>query len=199
MTIVMCDTSKATETGKQILSVYSHTNSSSNFNSNFTSSSSHNSNSNAVLFQQFQSPLSQIPMSPPSPSLPWVVKETIIYTIIFSRSSVCIPSPLFYRVVSLCMSPKNDTFMSGSLDHSVRLWDLRTNICQVPHTYTHTYIYMHNHNYIHAYIHTFIIYICVHTHTHTHTHTHPMTNHDACHTPQSRPSILSTVLSISES
>lgn len=34
------------------------------------------------------------------------------------------------RVVSLCMSPKNDTFMSGSLDHSVRLWDLRTNICQ---------------------------------------------------------------------
>ena len=32
------------------------------------------------------------------------------------------------------MSPKNDTFMSGSLDHTVRLWDLRTNICQVPHT-----------------------------------------------------------------
>ncbi|CAM6017674.1 unnamed protein product [Sphagnum balticum] len=34
------------------------------------------------------------------------------------------------RVVSLCMSPKNDTFMSGSLDHTVRLWDLRINICQ---------------------------------------------------------------------
>lgn len=35
------------------------------------------------------------------------------------------------RVVSLCMSPKNDSFMSGALDHTVRLWDLRTNVCQV--------------------------------------------------------------------
>lgn len=35
------------------------------------------------------------------------------------------------RVVSLCMSPKNDCFMSGALDHTVRLWDLRTNVCQV--------------------------------------------------------------------
>lgn len=34
------------------------------------------------------------------------------------------------RVVSLCMSPVNDSFMSGSLDHSVRLWDLRVNACQ---------------------------------------------------------------------
>ncbi|GAQ87438.1 Transducin/WD40 repeat-like superfamily protein [Klebsormidium nitens] len=34
------------------------------------------------------------------------------------------------RVVSLCMSPKNDMFMSGSLDHTVRLWDLRSNACQ---------------------------------------------------------------------
>ncbi|XP_058102916.1 protein ANTHESIS POMOTING FACTOR 1 isoform X2 [Magnolia sinica] len=34
------------------------------------------------------------------------------------------------RVVSLCMSPINDSFMSGSLDHSVRLWDLRVNACQ---------------------------------------------------------------------
>eukprot|EP00249_Psilotum_nudum_P006786 c20058_g1_i1 orf=75-1067(+) len=34
------------------------------------------------------------------------------------------------RVVSLCMSPKNDCFMSGSLDHTVRLWDLRVNACQ---------------------------------------------------------------------
>jgi WD40 repeat protein len=29
------------------------------------------------------------------------------------------------------MSPKNDCFMSGALDHTVRLWDLRTNVCQV--------------------------------------------------------------------
>lgn len=35
------------------------------------------------------------------------------------------------RVVSLCMSPINDSFMSGSLDHSVRIWDLRVNACQV--------------------------------------------------------------------
>ncbi|XP_010453576.1 PREDICTED: WD repeat-containing protein 82 [Camelina sativa] len=34
------------------------------------------------------------------------------------------------RVVSLCMSPINDSFMSGSLDRSVRLWDLRVNACQ---------------------------------------------------------------------
>ncbi|XP_057834917.1 protein ANTHESIS POMOTING FACTOR 1 [Cryptomeria japonica] len=34
------------------------------------------------------------------------------------------------RVTSLCMSPINDSFMSGSMDHSVRLWDLRVNACQ---------------------------------------------------------------------
>ncbi|XP_031281886.1 protein ANTHESIS POMOTING FACTOR 1 [Pistacia vera] len=34
------------------------------------------------------------------------------------------------RVVSLCMSPVNDSFMSGSVDHSVRMWDLRVNACQ---------------------------------------------------------------------
>ncbi|KAL2943257.1 Protein ANTHESIS POMOTING FACTOR 1 [Bienertia sinuspersici] len=35
------------------------------------------------------------------------------------------------RIVSLCMSPINDSFMSGSLDHSVRIWDLRVNACQI--------------------------------------------------------------------
>ncbi|EFA83078.1 hypothetical protein PPL_03866 [Heterostelium album PN500] len=34
------------------------------------------------------------------------------------------------RVVSLSMSPKEDTFMSGSLDDTIRLWDLRTSTCQ---------------------------------------------------------------------
>ena len=29
------------------------------------------------------------------------------------------------------MSPVNDSFMSGSLDHTVRIWDLRVNACQV--------------------------------------------------------------------
>ncbi|GAX79850.1 hypothetical protein CEUSTIGMA_g7290.t1 [Chlamydomonas eustigma] len=33
-------------------------------------------------------------------------------------------------VNSLCMSPKNDMFMSAAQDKSMRLWDLRTNICQ---------------------------------------------------------------------
>ncbi|KAL0774092.1 hypothetical protein Bca101_039243 [Brassica carinata] len=40
------------------------------------------------------------------------------------------------RVVSLCMSPINDSFMSGSLDGSVRLWDLRVNACQVRFQFT---------------------------------------------------------------
>jgi WD40 repeat protein len=35
------------------------------------------------------------------------------------------------RVVSLEMSPVDDTFISGALDGTVRLWDLRTNVCQV--------------------------------------------------------------------
>ncbi|PWA45242.1 transducin/WD40 repeat-like superfamily protein [Artemisia annua] len=34
------------------------------------------------------------------------------------------------RVVSLSTSPVDDRFMSGSLDHSVRIWDLRVNACQ---------------------------------------------------------------------
>ncbi|OIW03024.1 hypothetical protein TanjilG_13661 [Lupinus angustifolius] len=34
------------------------------------------------------------------------------------------------RVVSLCMSPINDSFISGSVDHSARIWDLRVNACQ---------------------------------------------------------------------
>ncbi|KAI3768782.1 hypothetical protein L2E82_19616 [Cichorium intybus] len=34
------------------------------------------------------------------------------------------------RVVSLCTSPVDDSFMSGSLDHTVRIWDLRVNACQ---------------------------------------------------------------------
>ncbi|KAG2485007.1 hypothetical protein HYH03_016210 [Edaphochlamys debaryana] len=34
------------------------------------------------------------------------------------------------QVNSLCMSPKNDTFVSAAQDKTVRLWDVRTNICQ---------------------------------------------------------------------
>eukprot|EP00824_Muranothrix_gubernata_P009474 TRINITY_DN22080_c0_g1_i1.p1 TRINITY_DN22080_c0_g1~~TRINITY_DN22080_c0_g1_i1.p1 ORF type:complete len:315 (-),score=63.21 TRINITY_DN22080_c0_g1_i1:10-954(-) len=34
------------------------------------------------------------------------------------------------RVVSLEMSMRDDLFLSGSLDQTVRLWDLKTNVCQ---------------------------------------------------------------------
>lgn len=34
------------------------------------------------------------------------------------------------RVVSLCMSPNDEKFLSGSLDRTLRLWDLRSNECK---------------------------------------------------------------------
>eukprot|EP00241_Pyramimonas_parkeae_P012194 CAMPEP_0114224450 /NCGR_PEP_ID=MMETSP0058-20121206/114_1 /TAXON_ID=36894 /ORGANISM="Pyramimonas parkeae, CCMP726" /LENGTH=273 /DNA_ID=CAMNT_0001334927 /DNA_START=6 /DNA_END=824 /DNA_ORIENTATION=- len=34
------------------------------------------------------------------------------------------------QVVAVCMNPKNDAFLSASLDKTIRLWDLRTNACQ---------------------------------------------------------------------
>ena len=40
------------------------------------------------------------------------------------------------RVVTLAMNPADDTFLSGSLDKSIRLWDLRSNHCQVRTTLT---------------------------------------------------------------
>lgn len=40
------------------------------------------------------------------------------------------------RVVSLAMSPRDDTFISGSLDNTIRIWDLNSNSCQVPTLYT---------------------------------------------------------------
>ena len=33
------------------------------------------------------------------------------------------------RVVTLCMSPVDDKFLSGSLDQTIRLWDLRHPVC----------------------------------------------------------------------
>jgi len=34
------------------------------------------------------------------------------------------------RVVTLCMNPTDDSFLSGSLDKSIRLWDIRSQYCQ---------------------------------------------------------------------
>ena len=34
------------------------------------------------------------------------------------------------KVTCLCMSPADDLFISGSLDRTLRLWDLRSNNCQ---------------------------------------------------------------------
>jgi len=34
------------------------------------------------------------------------------------------------RVVALCKNPLDDTFLSGSMDKTIRLWDLRSNNCQ---------------------------------------------------------------------
>jgi len=34
------------------------------------------------------------------------------------------------KVVTLCMSPQDDMFLSGSLDKTIRLWDLRSQNCQ---------------------------------------------------------------------
>jgi len=34
------------------------------------------------------------------------------------------------RVVTMAMNPADETFLSGSLDKSIRLWDLRSNHCQ---------------------------------------------------------------------
>lgn len=46
---------------------------------------------------------------------------------------------LYCRVVALSMSPVDDTFISGSLDKTIRLWDLRSPNCQVGYK-----IHVHN-------------------------------------------------------
>uniref|UniRef100_K7KJ07 Uncharacterized protein n=1 Tax=Glycine max TaxID=3847 RepID=K7KJ07_SOYBN len=68
-------------------------------------------------------------------------QKDVLFLSLFMRNTVLIVyvvliiQALLYalqrRVFSLCMSPINDSFMSGSLDHNVRIWDLWVNACHV--------------------------------------------------------------------
>jgi COMPASS component SWD2 len=50
-----------------------------------------------------------------------------------TQGSPCAPLPVCcpHSVTSLNMSPANDTFLSTSMDGTLRLWDLRSPSCQV--------------------------------------------------------------------
>lgn len=50
----------------------------------------------------------------------WTMRVTTI---------LCSNDELFLQVVNLEMSPSNDTFLSSSLDNTVRLWDLKSPSC----------------------------------------------------------------------
>ena len=47
-------------------------------------------------------------------------------------------------VVTLAMNPADDTFLSGSLDKTIRLWDLRSNHCQVAMQDQQLHLLSHN-------------------------------------------------------
>ena len=55
--------------------------------------------------------------------LPHLLFHILIAGLFFSRGHT-------KRVVTLCMSPTDDSFLSGSLDKTIRLWDLRSPNCQ---------------------------------------------------------------------
>lgn len=56
--------------------------------------------------------------------------ETIRYLSLYDNSYLRYFRGHRDRVLSLCMSPAADTFVSASLDATVRLWDLRQSACQ---------------------------------------------------------------------
>ena len=56
--------------------------------------------------------------------------DTIRYHSLHDNKYLCYFKGHVERVVSLEMSPTDDGFLSGSLDRTVRLWDLRTPHCR---------------------------------------------------------------------
>ena len=58
-----------------------------------------------------------------------VLSEVFLLSVLdsFTRFTLA----FFSRVMTLHMSPMDDTFVSGSLDRTLRLWDLRSPNCQV--------------------------------------------------------------------
>ena len=74
------------------------------------------------------SPRQQIP-----PILSGTYKEvSVVYNYNIGHTPLIIltPPPYDCSVVSLMMSPVSDSFLSGSLDQTIRLWDLRSQNCQ---------------------------------------------------------------------
>ena len=57
-----------------------------------------------------------------------IIYDVIVITVAIMTSCDDI---ITHRVVALQMSPVNDTFLTGSLDKTVRLWDLKSPNCQV--------------------------------------------------------------------
>uniref|UniRef100_A0A914L7R9 Uncharacterized protein n=1 Tax=Meloidogyne incognita TaxID=6306 RepID=A0A914L7R9_MELIC len=49
----------------------------------------------------------------------------------FMTTNICVTfKDILKKVVTLCMSPVDDMFLSGSLDKTIRLWDLKSSNCQ---------------------------------------------------------------------
>ncbi|CAE1171959.1 WDR82 [Acanthosepion pharaonis] len=58
------------------------------------------------------------------------VDDTIRYLSLHDNKYIRYFSGHTKKVVTLCMSPIDDKFLSGSLDKTIRLWDLRSQNCQ---------------------------------------------------------------------
>ena len=58
------------------------------------------------------------------------MNDTIRHVSLHDNKSLCYYPGHTKKVISLCTSPMEDTFLSGSLDRTLRLWDLRTANCQ---------------------------------------------------------------------